>query len=679
MTRKQKKVLIRIIISFVILAAEMIFFAVTKADLGKAAFVPYLIPYLIIGYDILRKAFLGLIHLNVFDENFLMTIATIGAFATGEYAEGTAVMLFYQTGELFQSCAVDKSRKSISELMDIRPDYACIENENGELIEVSPEEVAVGTVFTVKPGERIPLDGVIVSGTTVIDTTALTGESVPREAYEGSKVISGCINLSGAIKVRAEKEYGESTVSKILEMVENAQEKKSKSENFISAFAKIYTPVVVAAAALLAIIPPIVTHGSFADWIHRSMTFLVISCPCALVISVPLSYFCGIGGASKKGILIKGSTFIDAVSKASEAVFDKTGTLTHGSFEVTELHPVKGDDELLLKTAAAAEIYSVHPAAVSLKNAWGNKGELPKIKDVHEKAGHGVSAYFTDGHHALIGNMKLMQSEKITGISLWEPINVTEPHINNSLNSTNEEAVGTPLHTSRCEPNNSTEPHINNSLKFINEEAVGTPHGTVIHAALDGEYLGYIIISDRIKESSAEAIAELKKSGVEKTVMLTGDDEYAAKDCAQKLGIDEYHSRLLPDDKVRLVEKLMDEKPENTTLIFTGDGINDAPVLTRADVGIAMGAIGSDAAIEAADIVIMDDDPRKIAEAVRISRKTVSIVKMNIVFALAVKFAVLILGALNLAGMWAAVFADVGVSVIAILNAMRCSSGGHRN
>lgn len=615
MTKKQKKMLVRIIISFVILAGEMIFFHVSGVDIGIWELVAYLVPYLIIGYDILRKAILGIIHLQVFDECFLMTIATIGAFATGEYSEGTAVMLFYQVGELFQSYAVNKSRKSITELMDIRPDYANIENEIGELEKVDPEEVECGSVIVIKPGEKVPLDGVVVSGNSTVDTSALTGESIPRNVNEGNEIISGSVNLSGIIRVKVTKAFGESTVSKILELVENSQEKKSKSENFITKFSRYYTPAVVIGALLLAVIPSIIT-GDPRTWIYRAMTFLVISCPCALVISIPLSFFSGIGGASKAGVLIKGGNYLEALASAGIAVFDKTGTLTKGSFEVTAVHPDSIDETALLEIACLAECYSDHPISLSLKRAWGKECDTSRISGVTEVAGQGVKAVI-DGKNVAVGNLKLMNA--------------------------------------------------------VNAEGAHDCHktGTAVHVAVDGVYKGHIIISDSLKDGAAEAIRDLKQLGIRKTVMLTGDDRRVGADCAKTLGIDEYHAELLPADKVDCVEKLLSEKQEKETLVFVGDGINDAPVLTRADIGIAMGAMGSDAAIEAADIVLMDDNPHKIATAMKIARKTISIVHQNIVFALGVKALILILGALGMADMWGAVFADVGVSIIAILNAMR--------
>lgn len=619
MTRKHKKMLARIIASFVILAAEMIFFHAMETsgkNFGIIELIAFLVPYAIIGYDIVRKAVINIFHGQVFDENFLMTIATIGAFATGEYSEGAAVMLFYQVGELFQSYAVNKSRKSISELMDIRPDYANIEDENGALVQVDPEEIKQGDIIVVKPGEKIPLDGVIVSGTSTVDTSALTGESVPRDITEGCDIISGCINLTGIIRVRVTKEFGQSTVAKILELVENSSSKKSKSENFISKFSRIYTPAVVIGAVLLAIIPPLFTGSPFSPWIHRAMTFLVISCPCALVISIPLSFFCGIGGASRHGVLIKGGNYLEALANAGIMVFDKTGTLTKGTFEVTAVHSENTDENALLEIAALAECYSDHPISMSLKRAWGKDCDVSRISGVTEIAGQGVKTVI-DGKNTAVGNLKLMKAENISGAH--------ECH----------------------------------------------RAGTAIHVAVDGVYKGHIIISDQLKDGAKEAISQLKQHGIRKTVMLTGDDRHVGESAAKELGIDEYHAELLPADKVSRVEELINSKRENETLAFTGDGINDAPVLTRADIGIAMGAMGSDAAIEAADIVLMDDDPAKIVTALEISRKTLRIVKQNIVFALGVKFAILILGACGIAGMWAAVFADVGVAVLAILNAMR--------
>ncbi len=630
MTRKQKKTLVRIIVSFVILAGEMIYFRLFSGGGGEGAFnavqlIAYLIPYFIIGYDILRKAFLGVIHLQFFDECFLMTIATIGAFVTGEYAEGTAVMLFYQVGELFQSCAVSKSRRSISELMDIRPDYANIENEKGELSKVSPEEVHPGDIIAVKPGEKIPLDGTVISGTSSADTSALTGESLPRDIAPGDDVISGCINLTGIIRVRVTKDFGCSTVSKILELVENSREKKSVSENFISSFSRVYTPAVVFGAIALAFVPPFFDGMDFMKWIYRAMTFLVISCPCALVISIPLSFFSGLGGAAKKGVLIKGSNYLEALAKAGVMVFDKTGTLTKGSFEVTKIIPQKGfSEDEILRAAALAESYSDHPIAVSLKEAFekrsGKSGSL-KPDDVSERAGFGVYAGI-EGRKILAGNLKLMNAENI-------------------------------------------------SLPENTESG-----STAVHIAIDKVYAGCLTLADTPKDGAAEALKRLRELGVRRTVMLTGDSKAAAECAAEMLGIDEVHAGLLPGDKVDVLEELLTKKQSGETLVFTGDGINDAPVLTRADIGIAMGAMGSDAAIEAADIVLMDDNPKKIADAIAISRKTLFIARQNTFFAIGVKLLVLILGALGAANMWAAVFADVGVAVLAILNAMRARNSG---
>ncbi|MCM1578293.1 MAG: cadmium-translocating P-type ATPase [Ruminococcus sp.] len=619
MTRKQKKTLIRIIVSFVILAAEMVCFSFVEAA-PWVQLIAYLVPYFVIGYDIVRKAVLGVAHLQFFDECFLMTIATVGAFVTGEYAEGTAVMLFYQVGELFQSCAVAKSRRSISELMDIRPDYANMENEQGELVWVSPEDVHPGDIITVKPGEKIPLDGIVAEGTSSADTSALTGESLPRDLAPGDGVISGCINLTGLIRVKVTKDFGSSTVSKILELVENSREKKSVSENFISSFSRVYTPAVVFGAIALAVIPPFFDGMDFMKWIYRAMTFLVISCPCALVISIPLSFFSGLGGAAKKGVLIKGSNYLESLAKAGIMVFDKTGTLTKGSFEVTKAVPQKGftEDELL-SYAALAESYSDHPIALSLKNACMKKigsQDLSRLGEVSEKAGFGVSAVI-DKKKVLAGNTKLMSAEKI--------------HLPDSVRS----------------------------------------GSTAVHIAVEGVYAGCILIADVIKEGTSAALKRLREMGVRKTVMLTGDSKETAQTVAGTLGIDEVHAELLPGDKVDVLEELLTKKLPGETLVFTGDGINDAPVLTRADIGIAMGAMGSDAAIEAADIVLMDDDPKRIADAIAISRKTLFIARQNTVFAIGVKLLVLLLGALGFANMWAAVFADVGVCVLAVLNAMR--------
>lgn len=612
MSRKQRKMLIRIIISFILLIA-----AALAGFGGTIKYFVFLIPYGVIGWDVLWRAVRNICRGQVFDENFLMAIATVGAFFTGDCAEGVAVMLFYQIGELFQSYAVGKSRKSISELMDIRPDYANIER-NGELIKVDPEEVLIGNIITVKPGEKIPLDGIVTEGYSTIDASALTGESIPREINTGSEVLSGCINQSGLLKIRVTKQFGESTVSKILELVENSSSKKAKAENFITKFAKYYTPCVVAGAVLLGVIPPLILGNGWAEWIHRALIFLVISCPCALVISVPLSFFGGIGGASKRGILVKGGNYLEALAHAGIVVFDKTGTLTKGVFKVTAIHPEKYSQSDLLELAAMAESFSNHPISLSLKNAYGKAIDNSRIKLSEELSGRGVKATI-DGKTVCAGNGKLM------------------------------EEIGAKWH--KCH-------HI----------------GTVVHIAIDGVYAGHIVISDEIKENSAAAVSSLKARGISKTVMLTGDAKEVGEDTGKRLGMDLVYSQLLPADKVDKVEQLLKEKPDKKNLIFVGDGINDAPVLTRADIGIAMGGIGSDAAIEAADIVLMDDNPLKIAEAIDISQKTLRIVRQNIIFALGVKAAVLILGALGIANMWAAVFADVGVSVIAIINAMRALS-----
>ena len=609
MSRKQKKMLVRIIISFILMIAVKII----NPD-GIAAIIAYLIPYAVIGWDILWKSVRNICHGQIFDENFLMTVATIGAMCTGEFSEGVAVMLFYQVGELFQSYAVGRSRKSISSLMDIRPDYANIERDN-QIVQVDPEEVSVGDIILIKPGEKIPLDGVIREGNSTVDTSALTGESVPRELSEGDDVISGCINLSGMLKVQVTKEFGESTVSKILDLVENSSSKKAKAENFITKFARYYTPCVVIGAVLLAVIPPLVTGGNWSDWIHRALIFLVISCPCALVISVPLSFFGGIGGASKCGILVKGGNYLEVLANTEIVVFDKTGTLTKGVFNVTAIHPDIISENELVETAALAESYSNHPISNSLKNEYGREIDKSRVKDVEEIAGHGVKAVI-DGKNVYVGNDKLM--EKI-GVK-WHPCH-----------------------------------HV----------------GTTVHVAIEGKYVGHIVISDELKRDSKQAISMLKQHGIRKTVMLTGDAKAVGENTAKLLNIDEVYTELLPADKVEKVEKLLNEKSEKGKLAFVGDGINDAPVLSRADIGIAMGAMGSDAAIEAADIVLMDDSPSKIATAIDISKRTLKIVYQNIIFALAVKAIVLIMGALGVATMWEAVFADVGVSVIAILNAMR--------
>lgn len=626
MSRKQKKVLIRIIVSGVLLvAAKLIDSLVLKERYFLPELLLYLLPYFIIGYDVLWNAARNIIRGQVFDENFLMAIATVGAICIGffpntekNYAEAVFVMLFYQTGELFQSIAVGKSRRSISALMDIRPDVAYIER-NGAIEEVEPEQVAVGDIIVVRPGDRVPLDGTVLSGESALDTVALTGESVPREVSVGDAVISGCINISAVLKVKVTKAFGESTVSRILELVENSSAAKSRSENFITRFARYYTPAVVIAAVVLAFLPPLFASSSYISalpsWIIRALSFLIISCPCALVISVPLSFFGGIGGASKKGILVKGSNYLEALAKADTVVFDKTGTLTRGDFTVTEIHSNSLTQEQLLKFAAFAECYSNHPVALALKNAYKGELDTERVSDVKELAGHGVNAT-VDSTAVACGNDKLMQS---MGLSPSE----------------------------------------------YNQ------NGTVVHVAIDGKYSGYIVISDEVKPTSAGAIKAIRQAGVRRTVMLTGDREETAKAVCDSLGIDEYRAELLPAEKVAEVEKLLAEKPNSGNLVFVGDGINDAPVLMRADVGIAMGALGSDAAIEAADIVLMDDDPAKIAPAISIARKTLSIVRQNIVFALGVKAAVLILSIFGHAPMWAAVFADVGVSVIAILNAMR--------
>lgn len=616
MNKKQKKVFTRIIVAAVL----MVVLSLLPID-GWLKFVLFMIPYLVIGHDILLKAWKGILNRQVFDENFLMAVATIGAILLGDYKEGVAVMLFYQIGELFQSYAVGKSRRNISELMDIRPDYANIEKEDGTLEQVDPDEVEIGSVIVVQPGEKVPIDGVIEEGRTSLNTSALTGESLPREVGAGDEVISGCINMSGVLKIRTTKEFGESTVSKILDMVENASSKKSRSENFISKFAKYYTPAVCYGALALAVLPPLVRllflgmTPEWGDWVMRALTFLVISCPCALVISIPLSFFAGIGGASNAGVLVKGSNYLETLSETKYVVFDKTGTMTQGVFEVSGVHHSSMDTEKLLEYAALAECHSSHPISKSLQKAYGKPLDPSRVTDVEEISGNGVTAK-VDGVRVAAGNSKLM--EKL-GVDCMECHSV----------------------------------------------------GTVVHMAVDGKYAGHILISDQIKPHAKEAIAALKKCGVKKTIMLTGDRREAARQVAEELGIDEVHSELLPGDKVAQVEKLLDEKGEKEKLAFVGDGINDAPVLSRADIGIAMGALGSDAAIEAADIVLMDDDPLKISKAIRISRKCLRIVYENIYFAIGVKVICLILGALGIANMWAAIFADVGVMVIAVLNAIR--------
>ena len=620
MTKKQKKMLVRIIITAVMLVG-LKFIPLT----GIPQLAAYLVAYLVIGYDILKKAGKGILNGRAFDENFLMAIATLGAFflavwtKSGDYVEGIAVMLFYQIGELFQSYAVGKSRRNISALMDIRPDYANIE-QDGTLEQVDPDEVAVGSVIVVQPGEKVPLDGVVVSGSASLNTSALTGESLPRDVKEGDEIISGCIDMNGVLKVRTTKEFGESTVSKILDLVENASSRKSRSEAFISRFARIYTPAVCIAAVVLAIALPVVRLAlglapDWTSWIYRALTFLVVSCPCALVISIPLSFFAGIGGASKEGILIKGSNYLEALSESKYVVFDKTGTLTQGVFEVTGVHHSEMEEVKLLEYAALAECASSHPISKSLQKAYGREIDRSRVSDIEEISGHGIVAK-VDGHAVAAGNSKLMRK---LGLSYQDCHSV----------------------------------------------------GTIIHMAIDGKYAGHIVISDVVKPHSGEAIAALKKSGVAKTVMLTGDSKRVADQVAAELGIDEVHSELLPGDKVDEVEKLLAQKGSREKLAFVGDGINDAPVLSRADIGIAMGAMGSDAAIEAADVVLMDDDPLQIAKAIGISRKCIGIVRQNIVFSLAVKFACLALTALGYANMWAAIFADVGVMIIAVLNAIR--------
>ncbi len=621
MTKKQKKMLIRILVATALMIV-LHFIPVT----GVLQLCLYLVPYLVVGYDILRKAGRGILNGRVFDENFLMAVATLGAFGlaiyekSGDYTEAIAVMLFYQVGELFQSYAVGKSRRNISALMDIRPDYANIE-QDGELVQVDPEEVAVGSVIVIQPGEKVPLDGVVLEGSSSLNTSALTGESVPRDASVGDEIISGCINMTGVLKVRTTKEFGESTVSKILELVENSSSRKSKSENFISKFARVYTPAVCYSALALAILPPLIqllfmdVSPDWGTWIYRALTFLVISCPCALVISIPLSFFAGIGGASKEGILVKGSNYLEALSQAKYVVFDKTGTLTKGVFEVSAIHHSSMEEEKLLEYAALAECASSHPISKSLQAAYGKEIERERVTEIQEISGHGITAK-VDGVSVAVGNGKLMRQ---LGLEYPECHSV----------------------------------------------------GTIIHIAVDGAYAGHIVISDVVKPHSKEAIASLRNAGVKKTVMLTGDAAKVADKVAAELGLDEVYSELLPADKVAKVEDLLSKKDKKEKLAFVGDGINDAPVLTRADIGIAMGALGSDAAIEAADVVLMDDDPKQIAKAIKISRKCLGIVYQNITFALVVKAACLILGALGVANMWAAIFADVGVMILAVLNAIR--------
>lgn len=615
MNKKQKKMLLRIIIAIILLA--VISFLPLEGYLRLAA---YMVPYLVIGYDILKRAGKGIINRQVFDENFLMAVATVGAILLGEYQEGTAVMLFYQIGELFQSYAVGKSRRNISELMDIRPDYANMEKD-GKLEQVDPDEVAIGSIIVIQPGEKVPIDGVVVEGNASLNTSALTGESAPREVHAGEEVISGCINMTGVLKVKTTKEFGESTVSKILELVENSSSRKSKSENFISKFARIYTPAVCYGAVALALLPPVVRmlslglNPEWGVWVYRALTFLVISCPCALVISIPLSFFAGIGGASKEGILVKGSNYLETLSQTGIVVFDKTGTMTRGVFEVSGIHHNQLEEERILEFASLAESFSSHPISKSIKRAYGKEPDQSRVSEVEEIGGHGITAKI-DGIPVAVGNAKLMDS----------------------------------LHIEYKECH-----HV----------------GTVVHLAIDGAYAGHILISDVIKPTAKAAIQALKKAGVSKTVMLTGDAKSVAEQVAKELDISTVYSELLPADKVAKVEELLEAKAPKKRLAFVGDGINDAPVLSRADIGIAMGALGSDAAIEAADVVLMDDDPLKIAKAIRIARKCMRIVYENIYFAIGVKLVCLLLGALGIANMWLAIFADVGVMVLAVLNAIR--------
>lgn len=617
MNKKQKKLLARILVSLPMVAA--LHFVPVHGLLQLAL---YLVPYLIVGHDILKKAVKGIGNHQVFDENFLMAVATVGAMALGEYAEGCAVMLFYQIGELFQSYAVGKSRQNISELMDIRPDYANIEKD-GQLEQVDPDEVPVGSIITVQPGERVPIDGIVTEGESTLNTSALTGESLPREVSAGQEVISGCVNMTGLLRIRTTKEFGESTVARILDLVENSSMKKAKAENFITKFARYYTPAVCYGALALAVIPPVFrlltgSPAAWSSWIFRALTFLVISCPCALVISIPLSFFGGIGGASRMGILVKGSNYLEALAKTKTIVFDKTGTLTQGVFEVSSLHPAGCTEAQLLETAALAECYSSHPISQSLRKAYGKPVDQSRVSEVNEVGGHGLTA-LVDGRRIAAGNARLMDK---LGIA--------------------------------C-------------------DAPAAP-GTVVHIAIDGRYAGYVLISDQLKPHAKAALQALKANGIKKTVMLTGDSASVAQSVAAQLGLDEVHAELLPGDKVERVEQLLAQNAKGELLAFVGDGINDAPVLSRADIGIAMGALGSDAAIEAADIVLMDDDPARIATAIKISRRTLGIVYQNIVFALAIKAACLVLGALGIANMWVAIFADVGVMVIAVLNAVRALS-----
>lgn len=615
MNKKQKKMLIRIIIAFILFIALRI---LSLNDFYET--ILFLITYFIIGYDILKKAIKGILNRQVFDENFLMAIATVGAIALGEYSEGTAVMLFYQIGEWFQSYAVGKSRRNISELMDIRPDYANIEDDSGNIVQVDPDEVEIGSTIIVKPGEKIPIDGKIIEGTSSLNTSALTGESLPQEVTTNDEVISGCINITGLLKIKTTKEFGESTVSKILDMVENASSKKSKSENFISKFARYYTPAVCYSALALALIPPIVNllignEASWSVWIYRALTFLVISCPCALVISIPLSFFAGIGGASNTGVLVKGSNYLEALAATKYVVFDKTGTMTQGVFEVSGIHHSTIENDQLLEYATLAESYSTHPISKSLQKAYGKPVDKTRIKDVKEISGHGVIAKI-DNITVMAGNDKLMKKFNIS---------------------------------------------------YVDCHSIGT----IVHIAIDNKYAGHILISDLIKPTAKQAIQELKNIGIKKTIMLTGDISKVANKVATDLNIDQVYSELLPEDKVTKVEELLNQKSNKEKLAFVGDGINDAPVLSRADIGIAMGALGSDAAIEAADIVLMDDDPLKIAKAIKISKKCLKIVYENIYFAIGIKVICLILGAIGIANMWLAIFADVGVMVIAVLNAIR--------